>query len=218
MIAVCIASGSIGRAESSVSIQGYIAEKNVGQLATLANEWWQWVSAFPRLAKPTSDNTGAMCAFLQSEGPWFLANSDTPEIVNRSCEVPLGSQLFFPIISNIYFSPPSVDLTCAEVLEGVAFKRNPNYVVTVSLNGTSVKLDEGNIIRSASCFDLLARVPAFRNPPSYYPSATDGYWVLLEPLPAGDHELVLKAEYHDTQQNEVLPMVHVRYQLTVGEW
>lgn len=214
---ISISCGSIVYADKPVSIHDYIAEKNDAQVAELANQWWQWVYTFPRQAGPTVDNTGAMCAFMQSERTWFLANSDTPEVVDRTCTIPVETRVFFPIISNVQFSPPNVELTCAEVLEGVTFERNPNYVVTASLNGTSIQLGESSIVGSSTCFDLLSRVPASRNPPSYYPSATDGYWVLIEPLPVGAHELEFMAEYRDTEQNIVRTMMHVRYQLIVGE-
>jgi len=174
-----------------------------------------WVYGVPQEQNPILDFTGANCVVQQSEKIWFLANSDTLETVVRLCNIPPDTSLFFPIIKNIAYTPPGVEQTCEEAKEYVEFESSPNTVVTVKLNGSSIKLDDRNIFGSTECFDMFARVPSEVDFPSYYPSATGGYWLLLNPLPAGVHELDLLAEFHDASKDENRVIMQVKYQLTV---
>jgi len=212
---VAIFSASFVQADTSKIPLEYIAETNEIRSSDLTAQWWQWVYGIPRAQNPILDITGVHCSIQQPNDIWFLANSQSPETVERSCEIPAGSSILFPIINNIVYTPPSVNQTCEAAKSIAEFEQNPNYVFTVSLDGATVEIDEKNLIGSSDCFDLLARVPRKSNPPSYHPSASDGYWVMFNPLPVGNHNLEFMAQYHDTTKNEFRTMVHVRYSLTI---
>jgi len=67
-----------------------------------AAEWWQWALGIPGAVNPLTDATGEHCAQRQVDSVWFLAGSFSSEPVVRSCEIPAGKSLFFPLINSAY--------------------------------------------------------------------------------------------------------------------
>lgn len=62
---------------------------------------------------------------------------------------------------------------------------------SVQLNGEALQPVRA---ASADCFDAYADATEEAPPPGLYaPASTDGWWLLLPPLPAGRHELVVEA-------------------------
>jgi len=61
-----------------------------------ADRWWQWVDAIPMSSNPMIDPTGANCAVGQSGPVWFIAGSPGGSY-ERSCTVPAGKGVFFPV-------------------------------------------------------------------------------------------------------------------------
>lgn len=51
-------------------------------------------------------------------------------------------------------------------------------------------------VATQDCFDLYARLPAGAPKRFGNPAATDGYWILLPPLPAGTHNLKFGGRYN----------------------
>src|SRR5262245_38045217 len=66
-----------------------------------AAEWWQWVLGIPAAVNPLTDTTGAQCAQRQVDTVWFLAGSASGPVV-RSCTIPAGVSLFFPLINTFF--------------------------------------------------------------------------------------------------------------------
>src|SRR5215510_7055933 len=72
-----------------------------------AAEWWQWALGIPADVNPLTDTTGEHCAQRQVDQVWFLAGSASldpavpPPAVDRTCEIPKGKSLFFPLINTI---------------------------------------------------------------------------------------------------------------------
>jgi hypothetical protein len=64
--------------------------------------WWQWLLSIPAATNPNSDTTGANCAQEQAGPVWFLAGTFGGSAVTRSCTVPAGKALFFPILNSIF--------------------------------------------------------------------------------------------------------------------
>ena len=180
-----------------------------------ANLWWQWAFSMPQRQSPVRDATGADCAINQ-EGPvWFLAGGYGSSRISRRCTVPPGQHIFFPIINMLVFTSTDRSRTCDAVRADVAENNDRFVQLRVILDGAEITGLQQQRIASQDCFDPLARVPRSVNPPSYAPAATDGYWVMLRPLPPGDHRLEFRAFY--TNQNSAFgDMVqNITYDLTV---
>src|SRR5215831_6300169 len=158
--------------------------------------WWQVMMAIPVESNPTFDLTGANCSGGNTAAIFFLAGQGTGETVTRSCTVPTTKPLFFPIInvecSNVE-KPPFFGATdedreaCARrIADGIGVS-----TLHVTLDGAAV----GNPSR------LRAASPPFnftipRNDNILFVrgvtsgrSASDGYWVLLNPPSPGTHTI-----------------------------
>lgn len=79
-----------------------------GQLPTLTGEWWQWAMSIPTSVNPLLDTTGERCMIGQRGSIWFLAGVNGGGSAERTCSVPEGLPLFFPVINAINANSPNV--------------------------------------------------------------------------------------------------------------
>src|SRR6266700_1791762 len=90
-----------------VTTTSYPFGKNYGEWS---HAWWLWEYSIPAPNNPVLDTTGANCDVGQSGQVWFLAGSFTSGTITRTCTVPHGKALFFPIFNsendNIGVTPP----------------------------------------------------------------------------------------------------------------
>jgi len=153
----------------------------------LTRRWWQWASSFEYAESPISDPTGERCAAGQ-EGPvWFLAGTYGSAPARRTCHVPAGKHLFFPLI-NYVVMPRNCNCSSCEVATEMAKSiTNSPMGLFVELDGKSMdKLEEHRVASPPGCFNMAGRLA---NGPKIEPSASDGYWMHLPPLEKGTHKL-----------------------------
>ena len=83
-------------------------------------KWWQWVFSLPATNSPILD-TGD-CSAGQSGPVWFLASTFGCTTTTRSCTIPAGVALFFPIAWGAADNTdcPSYDTFSVEQLVGFA--------------------------------------------------------------------------------------------------
>lgn len=165
--------------------------------AEYANAWWQWAVSMPEKDSPIKDRVGVNCDVNQ-EGPvWFLAGGFGTSRIHRKCRIPADRYLFFPVINMLYF-PNGADAspTCDSVKESASL--NNQYLRSFKVVVDDRKYVNPAVFRHGSqqCFDLIARKPGIYHPETVYPSATDGYWVMLKPLAPGRHNIAFSAEYN----------------------
>ena len=133
---------------------------------------------------------------LNQAGPvWFLAGTDGTDRVTRQCTVPLGKYLFLPVITMIGNSLPGKAKTCAEAKAFAAANNEHLARAEVEIDGKRIEGIPALRIASRECFDAYPVAPYLTNPRSYYPAATDGYWLMLAPLSAGAHTIKVEARY-----------------------
>lgn len=96
--AVCMTLAGLAVA-TAPSAHADILGQYTGQLAV---SWWKWALQTPAPVNPLLDNTGASCAQGQSGLNWFLAGTLGTAPVTRSCTVPFGRILFFPLVNSFY--------------------------------------------------------------------------------------------------------------------
>src|SRR5689334_13848285 len=81
--------------------------------AEWSGKWWRWALDTTVADSPLLDTSGANCSKGQSGGVWFLAGTmGATGPVTRSCNVPAGKSLFFPVANafcSADFDPPSFD-------------------------------------------------------------------------------------------------------------
>ncbi len=157
--------------------------------------WQQWVAAFPRDSSPVTDAIGALCDAKQSGDVWFLATSDGTGPVTRTCTVPAGKTLFVPIAQVIERSG-NREPDCESIVR-IAADRLSQHVSQLSLAIDGVPVDglARHRLATGDCFALgLRQVPrsAART------AVADGWYVMLQPLPAGSHTLAIGARFDST--------------------
>ena len=181
-----------------------LADNDRDSLRELSAQWWQWALSIPTAANPLADLTGGLCMVGQRGPGWFLAGtvsaSGTPPPVVRTCDVPEGTALFFPVINTVNFNSPGCfqdnrDLSVVEL----------QALVTPGIDaasGLSVLLDNRPVrprrVRSVpfavtlppqDLFSVTFGIPCLVPGRVYSPAVDDGYYVLLRELPVGQHHL-----------------------------
>src|SRR5260370_28636548 len=74
----------------------------------LSAEWWQWALSIPTSVNPQVDPSGDNAVVGQRGSIWFLAGVFGGGTATRTCSVPQGTTLFFPVINQINFNTPNV--------------------------------------------------------------------------------------------------------------
>ena len=169
-----------------------------------ANRWWQWAYSMPASESPIRDRTGAKCSVNQSGDVWFLAGGFGSSRITRHFDVPEGRHLFFPIINLVSVPAPAQlatgSVTCERALAAVTANNDHAEYVEVVVNGKRIADPEALRVEPRECFDAAGGVDGGGDRPKVYPSATDGYWVMLKPLPPGEHKISFRAKYNDPRR------------------
>jgi hypothetical protein len=166
--------------------------------------WWQWALSIPFAVNPMNDQTGANAAQGQAGPVWFLAGTFCVDInagcalatATRTCTVPTGKHIFFPILNSECSTFEGNGTTYQELrdcarssgdivtgmvceVDGVPLQNLQAYRATSGLF-TWGPLPDGNILEA---FGLPNTVGATS------PAAQDGYYIMLAPLSAGPHTI-----------------------------
>lgn len=178
-----------------------------------AAEWWQWVLAQPADVSPLLDTTGEHCAQGQSGSRFFLVGSADGSPVVRSCKVPVGKTIIFPVINAAYFafeSDPADQKTESFLRSQVDYIEGAKNL-EVEIDGVEVKnvakfLEESKIfsvtLPANNIFGLDAGF-------ELSPSVDSGYYLAIAPMLPGEHTLHFHGEIEGFVQD-------VTYELTVG--
>jgi hypothetical protein len=154
----------------------------------LSAEWWQWALSIPTSQNPQLDSTGEDCMIGQQGSIWFLAGVFGGGEATRTCSVPEGKELFFPVVNSVWFNTPNV---CGQGPENIPVKDlrafSANFIdgiteVSVELDGRSagyVRRVRSRVFEVAlpgdNVFDPLCNpddVPAG----IFSPAVDDGYY------------------------------------------
>jgi hypothetical protein len=194
-------------------------------LQRLSAKWWQWALSIPVSENPILDPTGDKCVIGQRGSTWFLAgNAGT-----RTCSVPEGEALFFPVINSVNIDTPNV---CGQGPERIPVE-DLRAVSAAFIDGASnllaevdgESIDDLRRIQSKVFVVALPEENVFDAPCAalggapagiYSPAVDDGVYVKLRPLEVGDHTLHFHAEnLGDPSTTNDDFVVDVTYNLTV---
>jgi hypothetical protein len=183
-------SGQTSSSPGVVPINAKYAGKSYGQWSGL---WWKWALSIPADKNPMLDTTGANCGQGQSGSVWFLAGTffNTPAQVTRSCTVPAGKALFFPIQNAFDANDPGKHRTYQDVLGG-ARTGVAGATGTAKVDGKTIKDVPRYYAESPKFSFTLPTGNVF--PPGtplgpYDPAAAAGIHLLLTPLSPGKHTI-----------------------------
>jgi hypothetical protein len=161
-----------------------------------AAEWWQVAVETPASVNPWTDETGEHCDQGKRGNVWFLFGSLSLGPIERTCAIPAGTALFFPLINLLYGAflndPPEQrteeylrgQVACVEDAE-LLFEFNDNKVNNLNQFFEEsvlfdVQLPEDNIFgfTEDDIPELLLS-----------PSVDAGFYLFVHPLPPGDYRL-----------------------------
>ena len=172
--------------------------------------WWQWAFGQAPDVNPVLDETGDLAGSGQSGPVWFLAGTFGGP-AERTAAIPAGKKLFFPIVNWSVWEPdddetsrlivehlgldPNV-LTEAEILRITAnWLADRSAPISCMVDGVSIN-NLANYRAESPDFefifddDLAALFGLDGGLKS--PAVADGYWLMLAPLPSGEHTI----EFH----------------------
>ncbi len=180
------------------------AVDSAGQ-ARWSERWWQWVARFDAADVPYLDPDGRRCAQHQEQGAvWFLAGTDGNFDAVRSCKVPADRHLFVPLINWVVTAGPPGDAAWSCEQKRAQAARFAEHVISglVLLDGRPVGEFKRMRVASQDCF----------SGPGGVSGASDGYWLMLKPLPPGKHQLAIAATFREGPRES---MQNFRYELEV---
>ena len=150
--------------------------------------WWQWVLSIAKTENPIVDDTGKNCANYQSGPVWFLAGTRKGP-AERSCTIPAGKAILFPVI-NVEASVAEGDGTTEEALAArVKFEMDQITDMHVMINGTNVNELKQYRIQSPPFNVTLRPDNVLGLSAQNTKMISEGYWLFLKPLEPGRYDL-----------------------------
>jgi hypothetical protein len=184
--------------------------------------WWTWALRFPLEQNPITDATGAYGSAGQRGPVWFLAGTfgGTAE---RSLTVPAGKRIIFPLF-NVFndYSCPDANVQPAPGQTLEEFLTEGAQTISALATGLFAEVD-GVPIQNLWDYRAHSDMRMFAKHPSWsavdpclteepQPAVAGGYWLMLAPLPRGQHTLRFGSTALFGEDEFA---VHVTYHLTV---
>jgi hypothetical protein len=176
----------------------------------LSIRWWQWAMSVPGDSSPVNDPTGARCGAGQDGDVWFLAGGFRAEKIRRTCEVPAGKSLFFPIMQRGDRSRSCEQAKSAALLPSVA-----TLELFAEIDGVPVTFPKRYRVTTRECFDVYAKVSPMLGQAQPHPSASDGFWLAVAPLSKGKHVIRFGGKYAGTSAELAKLAQDIEYELKV---
>jgi hypothetical protein len=180
-------------------------------------KFWQWLLAFPADKSPMTDLTGELCGENQnSSNPvFFLAFLGGGSAV-RTCDVPAGKAILVPInVVACFMSELAPAAKTEEELHRCAEEdESSNPGLFLSVDGREFR-DLNKYRVHSRAFDIMLPANAVGGAPGADRAVSDGYWVILEPLPPGKHSVHFKASLTNPTTGILFYNDDLRYTLNV---
>jgi hypothetical protein len=193
-------------------------EKALGgrSAAQLSAEWWKWAKGVPDDVNPVRDTTGEHCAVGQRGAVWFLAGGFGSSRIIRKCVIPAGRYIFFPVVNMAYW-PSSDDsgLKCEKMKQAAALNNDTALELFASVDGVEIPGVERYRAKTETCFDIFERLRGAEGPHAGFPSASDGFWLLLPPLAKGPHTIKFGGMYNRASGAYGRMVQDIEYYVTV---
>ena len=152
-------------------------------------KWWQWALSLPAAGHPLIDGTD--CSIGQTGKVWFLGGSFASNTAVRTCTVPAGTALFFPILNTIFAETGSdTDEIALAAVHG-----NIDQVLSAALKvvGKAARNLIACYRTDSPFFDVSLPPTGGLFGPDFdgavLRSVADGIYVMLAPLSVGQHTI-----------------------------
>ncbi|MBW8845519.1 MAG: hypothetical protein JF607_11190 [Burkholderiales bacterium] len=146
-----------------------------------SKRWWRWALSFEEGEGPIADPDGSQCARGQSGPVWFLAGTYGTARTIRSCRVPAGKTLFFPLINYVTLQPEDEDESCASLKRRAARLTASPAALVLEVNSKRFNGLAKHRLATQRCFHVFDDDDTL--------AAANGYYVALGPLKPGRYTL-----------------------------
>jgi hypothetical protein len=184
------------------------------------NRWWQWNMEIPSGEHPRLHYIPSRCGINQSGPVWFLSHLLTGK-EERTCTIPSGKAILVPMLTgncDADFTTPNAPASESDPnLIDCAKAGNEYGAISATLDGR--KLQDLDKYRTLTGFFNLT-VPkdnVFNNRPGTWRAINDGFFVFLEPLPPGKHDLHLTTNVLNPIDSSYNYSADLDYHLIVGK-
>ena len=178
------------------------------------HRWWQWNMEIPTAEHPRDNYTPQKCTVNQRGPVWFL-----PDILSgkeqRTCTIPAGKDILVPLLTGECHNDGVPKPMNDQELRQCAMAGNEYGVISATLDGKPLKNPEQYRIQTAFYNITVPEDNILKNKPGTFRGVADGFFIFLEPLSAGEHELHLKTSVSNPIQSEYNFAAEVAYQLIV---
>jgi hypothetical protein len=154
------------------------------------SKWWQWLVSIPEHNSPAADDTGKNCDQKQNGPVWFLAGT-TGGAAERTCSIPAGKAILFPIVNSecSYLEFPAIK-SLPELIKCARADNDRTTNLRATVDGVSLQqLAEKYRILSPFFGITFPQNNLLGAPPGNTQMISDGFWVFLQPLAIGKHEI-----------------------------
>ncbi|RZJ10076.1 MAG: hypothetical protein EOP39_09680 [Rubrivivax sp.] len=146
-----------------------------------SKRWWRWALSFDDEESPVADRDGRFCAEGQSGPVWFLAGTYGTARTTRTCRVPAGKTLFFPLVNNVAYEPDDADESCASLKQRAARLTPAPDALLLEVNGKRFKGLAAHRQVTRRCFKIVEDDETL--------AAGNGFYVAMGPLKKGHYTL-----------------------------
>jgi hypothetical protein len=169
-------------------------------------EWWQWAFKIPLADHPMAQTGDVDCGAYQHGRVWFLGGAfgGVGSGPTRTCTIPKNTYLWFPVLNWVFWRPGDF-VTDQEGHDAVRFYGDGTENVLVTVDGVPVPNVEDYRYHSDIFKFKIQSGGVFEGDPNnteyphlipgvMYDGIDDGYYMMLKPLPAGDHTIHFSAD------------------------
>src|SRR5918994_6340280 len=151
--------------------------------------WWQWLLSIPKDKSPAGDLTGENCETNQQGPIWFLAGT-FGGAVERTCTIPLGKAIMFsPINSECSYAEYPDEKTEPDLRECAKTFQDQTTYAQVTINGTAIENLDKFRTQSQLFNVTFPENNIFGISSGSTQAVSDGIWIILKPLPLGEHKI-----------------------------
>ena len=165
-------------------------------LAEWSAAFWQWALSIPKASNPFLDTTGQFCGVGQRSPVWFIFSTSGGS-ATRTCTIPAGQALFFPISASVYWEGDAP--TEAEMRALAKRDQDQQTVLEASVDGVPIPdLKRYRVVSPSFTITLppgnLVDLAVAEGSQRLLRSVADGYYLFLPPLSPGKHVIRIRNE------------------------
>jgi hypothetical protein len=178
-------------------------------------KWEQWLISMPQQVSAATDSSGKNCAQNQTGPVWFLAGT-VGGTAERTCTIPAAKAILFPIVNSecSYAEYPTVK-TESDLVACAKQDNNRATNLLATVDGQSLQPLEKYRVTSPLFNFTFEPNNLFGAPSGPTQGVSDGFWVFLQPLSSGNHEIHFSSFTPSPSPGASPFVIDVTYHLTV---